>query len=68
MITAPIPGLIVSIKVKVGDLVKEGDVLLILEAMKMENEILAPEGGRIKKIHVKEKQSVKTRAPLITIE
>jgi biotin carboxyl carrier protein len=68
MITAPIPGMIVSIKVKVGDLVKEGDVLLILEAMKMENEILAPEGGRIKEIHVKEKQSVKTREPLITIE
>ena len=68
MITAPIPGMIISIKVKVGALVKEGDVLLTLEAMKRENEILAPEGGKIKEIHVKEKQSVKTGEPLITIE
>lgn len=45
--TAPMPGTLFDIKVKVGDKVKEGDVVLILEAMKMETEIMAPVSGEV---------------------
>lgn len=51
-VNAPIPGTILDIKVNQGDQVKCGDILLILEAMKMENEILAPQDGTIASIHV----------------
>ena len=47
------PGSIVDIAVRRGDTVNEGDVLLILEAMKMENEITAPQPGTVREIHVK---------------
>ena len=47
VVKAPMPGTIVSIKVNVGDAVKKGDVLVILEAMKMENEIMAPQDGKV---------------------
>jgi biotin carboxyl carrier protein len=67
-VTAPLPGKILSIKVKLGDQVKEADVLLILEAMKMENEILAPKAGVIKEIKVAADQSVDVGAPMVTIE
>ncbi|MGI9533029.1 acetyl-CoA carboxylase biotin carboxyl carrier protein subunit [Lutimonas sp.] len=50
-INAPMPGIIIDIKVKEGQTVKEGDTLLILEAMKMENAILSPKDASIKKIH-----------------
>lgn len=53
-ITAPMPGKIISIKVKTGQTVKEGDLLLILEAMKMENEIYSSCAGTIKEIKVTE--------------
>ena len=46
-VEAPMPGSIVSVKVKNGDTVNEGDVLCVLEAMKMENEIMAPKSGKI---------------------
>ncbi|MFQ6123731.1 MAG: biotin/lipoyl-containing protein [Candidatus Heimdallarchaeota archaeon] len=49
-VTAPIPGTVLRVDFKVGDSVSQGDVLLILEAMKMENEIIAPQDGKIKKI------------------
>jgi biotin carboxyl carrier protein len=64
---APIPGKILSIKVQEGQEVKAGQVVLILEAMKMENEITAPIDGEIKEILVKEGQSVNTGEGLITI-
>jgi len=67
-VTAPLPGKILSIKVKPGDQVKEADVLLILEAMKMENEILAPKAGVIKEIKVEADQSVDVGTPMVTIE
>jgi biotin carboxyl carrier protein len=51
-VEAPMPGSIVELAVKKGDVVKAGDVLLILEAMKMENEITAPQGGRVQEILV----------------
>jgi len=66
VVTAPMPGLVVSLKVNVGDSVKVGDGLCILEAMKMENEITAQKDGVIKEIRVLEGASVK-RGELIAI-
>ena len=57
-IIAFIPGTIIEIKVKVGDSVKKDDLLLIVEAMKMYNDIRAPFSGKIKKIHVTPGQKV----------
>jgi|Deesub1362A_J573_1020465.scaffolds.fasta_scaffold06634_2 biotin carboxyl carrier protein len=67
-VKAPMPGTILSIKVKEGDRVSAGDTLLILEAMKMENEINAPCDGTITAVHVSEGVSVNTGDPLINIE
>jgi biotin carboxyl carrier protein len=67
-VTSPMPGTILSIKVKQGDSVSQGQLLMILEAMKMENEILAEASGTVKAIHVNEGASVSTGDPLITIE
>ena len=50
-LTAPMPGLIISVAVKVGDTVQEGDPVLVLEAMKMENSIPAPASGTIKAVY-----------------
>ena len=57
-IKAPMPGLIIDLKVKSGDTVKAGDQLLILEAMKMENIIKSPGGGTVKRVNVKKGDSV----------
>lgn len=46
-IIAPMPGNIIDVKVKVGDVIKKGQVLLVLEAMKMENELVAPHDGQV---------------------
>jgi biotin carboxyl carrier protein len=54
------PGSVMEVKVKVGDNVKDGDVLVVLEAMKMENEITAPSSGKIKSINVKKGDTVNT--------
>lgn len=67
-VTAPILGTVLSVKVKVGDKVKAGEVLLMLEAMKMENEILSPRDGVVKEIHVSKDQTVKAGDVLIVIE
>ena len=50
-VAAPMPGKILGIKVNVGDAVKKGQALIILEAMKMENEIVAPEDGKVASIN-----------------
>ncbi|WP_206203388.1 MULTISPECIES: pyruvate/oxaloacetate carboxyltransferase [unclassified Thermococcus] len=68
VVTAPMPGKILRILVKEGDQVKTGQGLLILEAMKMENEIPAPKDGIIKKILIKEGQTVDTGQPLIELQ
>lgn len=60
VISSPMPGTILSVNVKAGDLVKRGDVLLILEAMKMENEIMASRDGKVLKIGVQSGASVNT--------
>jgi biotin carboxyl carrier protein len=61
------PGTILKITVSVGDRVKEGDVLIILEAMKMENEIMAPNDGVISQISVAVGASVETGDVLIVM-
>ncbi len=66
-IPAPIPGKVWKITSKAGDKVKSGDVILILEAMKMENEISSPIDGEIKEILVSEGQSVNTGDALAVI-
>ena len=57
-IKAPMPGTILSFNVSVGDTVSEGQVLAILEAMKMENELVSPASGEVKSIHVEKGSSV----------
>ncbi len=67
-VTAPMPGSVIDVKVKVGDNVGEGDLLLILEAMKMENEVTAPSAGSIKSIHVEKGSTVNTGDLILVIE
>ena len=64
---SPMPGNILKIQVSQGQQVKEGDVLIILEAMKMENEIVAPKTGSVAQIIVTKGQVVETGAPLAVI-
>ena len=67
-VEAPMPGTILRINVNVGDEVKAGQELLILEAMKMENEILAPRDGKVAAVHVSKGASVNTGDKLVSIE
>lgn len=67
VIAAPMPGTILDIKVTEGQAVKAGDILLILEAMKMENEIVAPADGTVKGIHTSKGTSVSSGDALITL-
>lgn len=67
VVSAPMPGNINAVKVASGQSVKEGDVLIILEAMKMENEITAPKAGKIGQIYVQKGATVETGAPLIEV-
>ena len=67
-ITSPLPGVILSIDVAVGDNVRRGQKLAILEAMKMENSILSDRDGVIKQVLVNKGDSVLEGAPLVTIE
>lgn len=66
-VEAPMPGTILDIKVQAGQSVKKGDVLIILEAMKMENEIMAPCDGKVTGVNVRKGDSVETAALLCTI-
>jgi len=68
VVEVPMTGKMVEIKVSVGNRVKEGDVICILESMKMENPILAPVSGTIKEIHVSPAQVVKAGAVIAIIE
>ena len=67
-IIAPLPGTIVEILVQPGDCVEEGQAVVILEAMKMENEILAECSGRVVLVNVSEDDRVAAGAVIITIE
>lgn len=66
-IKSPLPGVIVSVDVKVGDTVKRGQKIAVLEAMKMENNILADRDGQVTAISVNKGDSVLEGAPLVTI-
>ena len=66
-VTAPMPGKILNVKVNVGDSVKEGDLVLLLEAMKMENEVFASATGKVVQIPVKSGDSVNTGDVLMVI-
>ncbi|WP_416353743.1 biotin/lipoyl-containing protein [Agrilactobacillus fermenti] len=67
-VTAPMPGNIIGINIKVGDAVAENQPILILEAMKMENEIVAPQAGTITSIDVVKNDVVNTGDVLVTID
>lgn len=66
-VKAPMPGTVMSFKVTKGQAVKRGDVLLILEAMKMENEIVAPQDGTVVALRVPVSASVNTGDPLVDL-
>ena len=66
-VNSPMPGTILDVKVAVGQAVKEGDLVVILEAMKMENEIYAPCAGTVAQVLTSKGASVDTGAPLVTI-
>lgn len=66
-VTAPIPGVVSDLKVSKGDMVKAGSVLLVLEAMKMENEIYSPSDGMVEEIYVKIGQQVSRDERLVLI-
>jgi acetyl/propionyl-CoA carboxylase alpha subunit len=66
-LTAPMPGKIIKVLVSVGEAVEAGRGLVVMEAMKMENELKAPRGGTIQEIRVLEGQAVEMGAPLLVI-
>ena len=66
-VTAPMPGTILKVNVTNGQAVKAGQVLVVLEAMKMENEILAPKDGTVTQVLVSRGASVDTGAPMVVI-
>ena len=66
-VTAPMPGKILNVKVNVGDSVNSGDLVLLLEAMKMENEVFATASGKVTEIRVKSGDSVNTGDVLLVI-
>ena len=66
-VTAPMPGNILKVAVKVGDTVKEGQLLCVLEAMKMENEIMAPKDGTVAQVLVSKGSTVDTGATMVVL-
>jgi len=67
-VRAPMPGMILKIKIRPGDHVEKGDSIIILEAMKMENDLHAPVSGTITDVYVKEGNAVDKNARLLLIE
>ncbi|MBE6530805.1 MAG: biotin/lipoyl-binding protein [Ruminococcaceae bacterium] len=66
-VKAPMPGNIIKVNVKAGDSVKRGDVLVVLEAMKMENDVCAPEDGVVASVEVAQGATVETDAVLVSL-
>ncbi|MBT9775426.1 biotin/lipoyl-binding protein [Clostridium sp. MCC353] len=67
IVSAPMPGKILAVKASAGQAVKKGEVLLVLEAMKMENEIVAPQDGTVASINVAVGDSVEAGATIATL-
>ncbi|SFH64022.1 biotin/lipoyl-containing protein [Pisciglobus halotolerans] len=67
LVTAPMPGNIIKVSVQVGEAVKAGQVLCVLEAMKMENEIVAPEDGTISEVNISKGASVEAGDTLVKL-
>ena len=67
-IDSPMPGKVLKLLAKEGDEVQEGQGIVVVEAMKMENELKTPKAGRVKTIHAKEGETVDAGARLVTIE
>tara|TARA_B100001175_G_C19513042_1_gene645206 strand:+ start:4560 stop:4997 length:438 start_codon:yes stop_codon:yes gene_type:complete len=68
VVSSSIPGKIVSLSINAGDIVAEGDVIMILEAMKMQNEIQAPISGEIIELNCRTGDSIEANSPLLVIE
>jgi biotin carboxyl carrier protein len=68
IVTAPMPGKVVKLLVQPGDDVAEGQAVVVMEAMKMENELRSPRAGRIVEVHVAEGQTVERNAKLCAVE
>lgn len=66
-VTSPLPGVIIAVKVNVGDTVKAGQEVAVLEAMKMENSIEAIQDGTVTAVHVSKGDSILEGAPIVTI-
>lgn len=66
-VTSPLPGTVLDIKVQAGAAVKKGQLLVVIEAMKMENEILAPKDGTVSQIVASKGATVDSGAPLLVI-
>ena len=67
-VKAPMPGNILKVNVAAGQVVKAGDVLVVLEAMKMENDIMSPKDGTVTQVLVEKGATVETGAPLVFIK
>jgi len=67
-VSTPIPGKVVEVEVVVGQSVREGDVVLVLEAMKMQNEVAAPISGTVTEINCVAGENVEANVPLVIIE
>lgn len=68
ILKAPMPGLIVKVGVAEGEEIGKGDVLVILESMKMQNELKAPRDGKVSRVHVKEGDNVEQRETMVVLE
>lgn len=66
-VTAPMPGTIIDVKVKVGDSVAKGQLVAVLEAMKMETEILAPDNGTVTEVHVAKSAAVNLGDAIVSL-
>lgn len=68
IITSPMPGLIIDVRVSVGDRVEVGSPVAVMEAMKMQNELVSEAAGIVKAVNIRVRDAVESQAPLIEIE